>query len=319
MNAELRVLLPSASHISSYNLAISALGYETRARYCAERFRPHAARSVALGFSECQCLSFPENATFFRQSGFEVTIVDERNFVHAVKGIVEYSASEAARSERPLNVWLDVSCFTRTRLAVLFEELLLASRGVPVRVDFLYSVAQYSPPDRDDLPLRHAGPVTDFFAGWSPALDLPPVGIVGLGYEQGRALGALERLEADDYWLLKPVSSVGEYSEALMKANEELLGFTPLARVLQYDVEDPFDIFINLESLVAGVERVARPILLPLGPKIFCLVSLIVAALHRPCAVWRVSAGEPGTPTDRVPTDSVVRLSVVRAAQTSAG
>ena len=57
----------------------------------------------------------------------------------------------------------------------------LAAAG-PFTVDFFYAPALFSRPHADEGAILDAGPVTDFFAGWVPELDRPPVGLVGVGY-----------------------------------------------------------------------------------------------------------------------------------------
>jgi hypothetical protein len=90
---------------------------------------------------------------------------------------------------------------------------------------------------------------------------------------------------------------VSEYTPALHQANQSVVEMIK-GRVVGYDVDQPFDLFTKLESLIAGVGTRSNCILLPFGPKIFALCALLVACLHPDAAVWRVSGAEEAV--DRV-------------------
>jgi hypothetical protein len=81
------------------------------------------------------------------------------------------------------------------------------------------------------------------------------------------------------------------------------------SRVLNYSVDDAFMTLARIESLCSAVLRTRNLILLPFGPKIFVLISLLAARFHYPeIAVWRVSGSEEIK--DREPSDHVMGLRV---------
>ena len=65
---------------------------------------------------------------------------------------------------------------------------------------------------------------------------------------------------------------------------------------MEYRVEQPIDCFGMLESVVYGLLKSFSAIVLPFGPKVFTLCSLLVASLHPTVSIWRVSAGGAGKP-----------------------
>lgn len=194
---------------------------------------------------------------------------------------------------------VDLSSTTRYRLAVILDALLKG--GLAVSVDFVYRLAEFTPPSRYSGPNVHVGPVSDSFAGWSTEPDKPPVAIVGLGYEENRALGALEHIQASEAWLFRPKSLIAEYDAALAQANRSLLENSPRERLFEYRVENPFDCFVVLELLIGRLRQSASPLVFPFGPKIFALCSLLVGALYDDVAVWRVSGGPLEKAVDRLP------------------
>jgi hypothetical protein len=161
-----------------------------------------------------------------------------------------------------------------------------------VDIDFVYTLAEFSPPPSLASPNTHVGPVLPAFSGWWTAPERSLAAAVGLGYEENKALGAVEHVQASSIWTFMPVSPVPEYTPALHQANRTLLALVPMTNRFEYRVDRPFDTFVALESFAFGITRHSNLIILPFGPKIFALCALIVAVIHPAIAVWRVSGAE---------------------------
>ena len=69
---------------------------------------------------------------------------------------------------------------------------------------------------------------------------------------------------------------------------------------LRYDILDPEDAFQKLASLVIGLLPRFRPMIIPLGPKIFAALSMLLALrLFPQICIWRTSAGSGEEVADR--------------------
>jgi len=175
-------------------------------------------------------------------------------------------------------------------------------------VDFVYTLALYDPPPAE-VPLNsHVGPVIGEFAGWTTDPDLGIAVIVGLGYEQDKALGAVELVQAVEIWSYIPLSPIAEYTAALKAANQTLTDAVSKDHQLPYEVADPVGLYANLESLMYGLSQRRNVILFPFGPKLFALCSILVACSYPQAAVWRVSEGTLGQPTDRLASEFIFGL-----------
>lgn len=293
---------------TEYRCFFAALGYESRARTVAEELRPRAQRRTAIAFTSPTCIAYADNRTFFGRNGYE--IVEIRDEVSVTACASRSIQAEGFNDAEPLRVLIDVSSQTRSWIGQLLSACSAFAIGRTVEIDIIYVLAKYSASDRDELPMRHIGPVSAAFAGWSLDPGRPPAAVVGLGYEKGRALGAVEYLQADESWIFIPKSPISEYLRDVRNANDVLLENTPPRRIAEYDVLDPFETFVAVESLVYGLERNSRPILLPFGPKIFSIVSMLVAMKHETASVWRISSGEPDVPSDRLPSKHMCALRV---------
>ena len=288
-----------------YDLLIATLGYEQRARYVSHLLSPKCDLKVALGFDQQQCLSFEKNRDWFAANGFTIAVTANKEFGSTVKGFL----LEKALAMKEIRVAVDISSLSRYRIATLLAALISLPLDRVTHVDFMYSLAAFVDPPSQVFPNSHVGPVSEHFSGWWREPERPTCAVVGLGYEQDRALGAVEHIEASEAWAFLPESKIPEYSAALRAANSTLLESLPQKRLITYRVQQPFDTFINLESLIYGLSRTKNPILLPMGPKIFALISLIVGILHREIAVWRVSASVQESPVDRKATGDFCGLS----------
>lgn len=305
--------------IKSWNLAtsnlqyqafIGAVGYERRARYIAETVNINAHKKLACAFPAQKVHHYTDNLNWYIQSDFEVKEVPSELFQKWCEGIFSNIRSKKLQNQR---VCIDISSLDRFRIAVLIDTIRNLDWEASLEVDFVYSLAEFSPPSEQIVPNKIVGPVIPSFAGWTNEPEQAPVAIVGLGYEQDKALGAVEHIQAAEVWAFMPISQISPYTAALEKANKTLLESIPEERRLVYPVEKPLDCFVKLESLTNRILRVNNPILFPFGPKIFTLCTLLVACLYPNVAVWRVSAGQEEVAIDRQPSGHIYGLTAIFA------
>lgn len=286
-----------------YDLFIATVGYEGRATFIPKNLNIKAIETIAVGFAEKHVFNYNANRDWYIGEKWLVEEPVDQDF----EAVVRSGIDRLKYSSKPLRLCVDISSLTRKRLAILVD-VFRDTTSPAMDVHFLYAVAAYSPAPKVTHVNRHVGPVLPSFAGWWTHPERPTVAIVGLGYEQNKALGAVEHIQAGEILLFIPTSSQTEYSPALELANATLLKEVSLSGRFYYVVDKPLDCFVQLELLVASILHDSNPILLPFGPKIFTLMSLLVACVHPRVAVWRVSGAEE--PTDRIAVGEVTGLSV---------
>jgi hypothetical protein len=296
--------LPDGQQESHYDLFLCALGYEERARFVPQEAGIKAEQKVALGFPWQHQFSYERNAGFLTSRGFEIAELDDAKIAAWFS-----KQTEASRHGGKLRACIDISSLSRLRIAILID--ILRNSHIPeITVDFLYALAKFGGPPAPAPPNEHAGPVLPSFSGWSLEPERGPTAIVGLGYEQDKALGAVELMQASRIWTLEPVSGEIQYTPQVERANETLLSYVPVNNRLIYRVESPFTLFLALESLVYGALQQYNPVILPFGPKVFALASLLVASIYPEVAVWRVSGGRLEQASDRGANGHIGGLSV---------
>lgn len=276
-----------------YDLCAVALGYEERARWLVENCPCEATHKVAWTFDTNQVLSFNDNKRCFESAGFSIAGTKEdvpRKWLEqAVLG---------ATSEAEFRVCIDVSSITRRRLALWLDALRECTFSGRIVVEFYYCPSEFTEAPGATAN-TWAGPVTEGFAGWSSDPELPSYLIIGLGYEPDRAAGAIEYIEPAEVILFEPVSHEPRFTPAIKEANRQLWTFGRELATRRYSVEDPLGTFVVLERLVKRLASHTRPILLPFGPKLFALNSMLVAMFYPAVAVWRVSGSEIEIPVQR--------------------
>jgi len=197
----------------------------------------------------------------------------------------------------------------RSRLAEVLLGIVSVAVNRRVEVVFGYAPAKYQRYKSDSAEIRVKEPVAAEFAGWSGNLDLPLSCVIGLGYEPHRAIGILEFVEPRWACAYEPRGVDTKYDRDVMKVNGPLRAAVPAPLITEYSVRDAWGTYKRLSSLVYGLRSSTRPILVPMGPKIFGLLCMIVALeSENEVSVWRVSGGESEPPVDRQASGSIASL-----------
>jgi hypothetical protein len=161
---------------------------------------------------------------------------------------------------------VDISCMSRALMASVVACIYRLAAVDHIMVRLAYSIAEFKNPSTA-MSNNAIGPVHSMFGGLIANPKIPRKCIVGLGYEKGKALGALEYLQIDAEYLWIPDSPDTRYLSALQNHNIELV--ESKARKIFYEVRDPHTTLIDTFSLISALKNSSNIVLLPFGPKIF--------------------------------------------------
>ena len=205
----------------------------------------------------------------------------------------------AGERNEPRSVLIDISCMSRPLMAQVFAALTHSSRKHTLIVTVAYSIAAYTPPPQHLPPNEDISPVSEAFAGWPSDPAATTTLIMGVGYEQDKAQGALEYFDPSDCWLFVPKSPITQYDDAVSQNNAHLIeSVRRQHRVFDYSILDPANTFGMIVSVVSSMVGRSNPVILPFGPKIFFALSLIVASIYREVGVWHLTGDQmAGVPT----------------------
>ncbi len=292
-----------------FDILICALGYESRSIHVEQVFYKKYKKGLCFEFQAKQCLSFSKNKKslinhridFFDWPNEEIRLI-----------ICEVLRQELKSKEGYLKLAIDISSMTRELTAEILYCVcnMIVEDEEQLEVTLLYSPAKFIKPEAVLVPIETAGPVLPEYAGWTLKPESPLYAVIGLGYEYGRALGALDYLDPYDTWLFKPTFRDRRYRKYIEKFNEGLTTSLENSRMVDYLVSDPYETFIRLRSLSEGLLNLGRIVFVPFGPKLFnALVLLLAEVLGQNVAVWRVSSKILETPINRIATGEVLSFS----------
>lgn len=207
---------------------------------------------------------------------------------------------------------VDITSFDRSKLGKIILLLFDLAEFVD-QVRLIYCPRKFEPFNiiRFDV-VQSFGPVLPEFLGSADGIEKPLSLVLGAGYEYGKAVGAIDTLEPDHIYCFRPTGTDPRFDEHIDKANVNFGFMDTRKNLFFYDLNDSVSLYQNLRKLVE-YELVERSVLmLPLGPKLFAALCLVVATvLHPSVMVWRhstVSASQPETITDAFTTGKLVEF-----------
>lgn len=278
---------PTVSLSKESSLVVVAAGSGSRRGHLLDLLRDEIATGGTQVIAVCDAPATTDPKSLRRQQVEQLSCSAACEMVRAL----------ARDTNGVASILIDLSCLARQHIGALFAAIKDLAKGGPVELQIAYSLARFvKPPVHWSTAIRRIAPVNSEFAGWTAAPDNPIELVIALGYEKGKAIGAAEYLEPGDTWLFVPTSPEEKYLREVQIQNKELL-LERKTKQLEYEVLSPIDAYHTLLSLVRGMRNVARPILLPFGPKIFFGLSLLVAMVIDEAAVWFVD-GENTSSSD---------------------
>jgi len=272
------------------DLFIGCVGYENRSL---EAFKKNMAsgfvgRSLIFDYCSGDLFSYPENRNNELLNKAEL-VEDFGNFIDAISGYLTENA--------PVSVQLDVTSFDREKLALILKKLFDQSSQVAT-VTICYFPMAFSPPSHSLEIVRSFGPVIPAFIGEASFSRDSLALIIGAGYEYGRAVGAIDMLEPDRIYCMSPVGTDPRFEVEIEKNNLEFSFLDEDELLQRYDLLRPDTLFYDIRRIVEFENQERNVLILPMGPKIFAAVSIVLAlVLHPSIMVWRHSTATTNAPS----------------------
>jgi hypothetical protein len=296
---------------TQYDLVIGTIGYEKRAKYIFETLNIPSKTSAAIGFNQNKVLNYKKNLHWYLAHKFNIYEPSEEEYPDVVDELVLQISKNRNEQAR---ICIDISSVSRYRIAILIKKL--HQLPYPIEVDFLYSFCNFYKQTSAEGPIMHSGPVIPYFAGWTDCPHKGSVLIIGIGFEGKKAMGVWEYLESQKIYAFVPIGHGDKFDDVIARNNSFL--FSQMERtnqssqIFNYIFDEPFNLFLNIESLSSGLASDSRIVILPLGPKIFALAAMLAAQINYPkITVWRVSSGQKEKPIDKIPRGIIVGLKII--------
>lgn len=279
-----------------FDCFICSSGFEKRANFVAKSFKINSKSKFVIAFNNYSNEpSRQVNDKFYKDSNFEFICQDGDQ-----SGFFSFIWDRIFDIDREeINIAVDYTSMTRVWYSSIISFLKNLESTKRINVYFLYSYSKFARPFNSYIRNIHIGPIKGFSSLSIP--DKPTALIIGLGYENERAFGLTEYLDAETYIFTADKSKGEEYYSEVQSANEILLNYTKPENIFEYSLMQ----LENSESLLYSVCRSLitdyRLILAPTGPKPFTLLCLLTSLRLGNIDVWRISAGENSKPINKEP------------------
>lgn len=286
-------------HSIQYDYFITVLGFESRSLHIAKELSGTIDKGLFVRLTDRGGEVYKENSRLLELWGFEEFSI--KNIKDAIY-----------KDEEIIRIGIDISSMPRSVCAQIIY-FLKVQVSYNLEVEILYAPAKYTNPDVDFGPVVSSGPVIPEYAGWSVFPDHSPQAVIGLGYETDRAMGVLDYLDVDTACavVFLPDGHDQRFKREVETSNKQLLSELDSKKINVYELEDTVGTYVTLVSVVRGRELNGRVVLIPLGPKIFNAISLVVASvLNSDVTVWRVSGEDFVSNSDRVANGKIINFSL---------
>ncbi len=227
----------SASQVAgeAFDIFIAASGYEQRGLHCIRKFPVNRIpKRVAFGFTDRITPQREDNDREFSRAAIPVMLSSGDS-----GDVLREWLSEALEefTGKPTRVIVDYSSMTRTWYAAILEAFLTAEvNSSGIECVFSYSVAEYSAPSYYSSNAS-VGPIPNFCSLSAP--DRASALIIGLGYEQERALGLVEYIDPAYTCAFYTDPALDQrFRDAVLQNNQAFLRKLPRERLYPYPLAD---------------------------------------------------------------------------------
>lgn len=290
------------------DIVICASGFESRATHLAKKLSTLNCRLVALGFKEFKDKGARDrNDRKYVKYAFEQFELSGNDDVGAGKYFQDFLN---AIDKENCRLVIDISSMTRAWYGGFVSVLRSESKFNKITSDFVYVPAKFPTKFPEYPPNEVVAPVKGF-SGLT-LNDKPTALIIGLGHEEGRAIGIKEELDPDLTVVFLANPAIDNcYVKRLLEVNSDFLETIDSEFQFNYPIKDALTTFSMLESISTGLMRNYNVVLTSLGPKIFGLFCFLLAAKYPELSVWRVSAGTFGNVMDHKPSKSEIIMRTI--------
>ncbi len=282
-----------------FDLFIAASGYEKRCTTCFLQNNISARKKIAFAFTEkITELHRKENDKFFLTENFEFINLSGEDPIpvfHFFHSFFDSTENDA------VNILIDISCMTKTWYAAIIQFLSEYENDLTcISVYFYYTPAEFSLPRRMK-PVKTAHSIVQKDKVYT-STEKPLALIINLGIEPEKAEFIINKLNPSQLILMYADPSFDKrYVEEILKRNRKIIDKIEIRNFINYPVNNVKVIYEILNNICIILRLNFNVIIVPLGPKIFTLISLLLVSRYPDIDVWRVSSGGGDPVYDRQP------------------
>lgn len=282
----------------AFDLFIYGLGFETRSTAVVSNIEDEKCRVFALKMPEIRIHAYDKNVRF-ASTRHHIVVTNFESFLNeTLETVFE------RRDEKPFKVGFDISSVNRIMLTEILLQLSRLLRQND-ELEVIYCPAAYAEPSWAFPQIERLGPISPAFSTLGDQTK-PLCLILGAGFEAGTSMGIINQLEPRLTYCFWGTGVDARFDRAALRANFEFEFGVYNTRTSSYDITDPKGAYSMLESAVFGLSQTYRIIIIPMGPKIFTLLTVLVGMSYLgEIAIWRVQHNRTNSP-DSLPNEYCV-------------
>lgn len=284
------------------DLFITALGFESRSTVVARKFESHSCKKIAIeNMQAAKEFSYQENLSYFKDQGFDIVKVESE--LPDLGGIFHSLTGES------LNLVIDFTNMSPLWYNEFFSwfHRELSMKG-KVRLRTAYTMASYVPKSG----YKKVRKLHDFLQEEiKPAQNKKTALLLGLGQEKKVSDMIHNLINPDLVYLFyaDPPAARG-FVEKVFENNHNLINDVPIRNLVSYNIRNGQEIYQSLINIILPLRNEYSIVLIPHGPKIFSVVSMLV---HLGYPDIRISYPrfKKHVIADRLPADEPVVLDIL--------
>ncbi len=301
--------LSSIKHVDSSQIAdfkaklfITTLGYESRSTTVARMFENNSCRKIALeNRNSIKEFSYQDNSNYLEKQGFEIIRVESE--------VPDVDAIFQSLSGDDIDVALDCTNMPPIWYYEFFKWFDDKQTGDgQVRMRIAYTMAEY---------VRQPGShkVKEIFEFLKdevrPANGKKIALILGLGQEKNVSDSIFKMVNPDLLYLYyADPPAEKRFVEKVFINNHKLINEAPIRNLIAYPIRNGQAIYQSLMNTLLPLRDEYSIVLIPQGPKIFSVVSMLVHMGYPDIKIGYPRFKKPPT-TDRLPKDEPVVLDIL--------
>ena len=301
--------LSSIKHVDSSQIAdfkaklfITTLGYESRSTTVARMFENNSCRKIALeNRNSIKEFSYQDNSNYLEKQGFEIIRVESE--------VPDVDAIFQSLSGDDIDVALDCTNMPPIWYYEFFKWFDDKHTGDgQVRMRIAYTMAEY---------VRQPGShkVKEIFEFLKdevrPANGKKIALILGLGQEKNVSDSIFKMINPDLLYLYyADPPAEKRFVEKVLINNHKLINEAPIRNLIAYPIRNGQATYQSLMNTLLPLRDEYSIVLIPQGPKIFSVVSMLVHMGYPDIKIGYPRFKKPPT-TDRLPKDEPVVLDIL--------
>jgi hypothetical protein len=268
-----------------FDLIIAVTGKDDRSVHLLKNYSVSSSKKVALNYQNNGFERKKDsNSVFFTNNGFEILETEAGN-TKILSDLVE-NLIKSNNGEKT-DILIDYSCMASETYAALINLIeTIDVIGTRVNIYFSYTQAKFVKSKK----IKSVKNYNSLFPGRGLSQpEKPTCLIVGMGLHEDYNQFIKDKINPESILLFYSDPAPDGYVETIFSNNQELIEMVDIKNLHSYPINNLNETVNKLTDICINLRLRYNIIILPLGPKVFTLLSLLLAVRYPDIDVWNIS------------------------------